>query len=685
MSNKTLHEDPYVRLSTRFNRAEVSMRDEAKLTPAAERLHISLMKEMQNNIFSSTLKELFNERAMKILPNIADSYKDSYVKHLTKQEKMSKVKKSENAVSEIVQKKLKKDVELLNRLAYKEAWKIVMHKELSIKQFTYTFAANEIIDIANISKGNYGLIKQNFERVRQKEHKWNELIFDEKSGSFKNMEYIAPLFIKTGYERVGRGKNGIVEVTLNPELAHMIVFINERFVKIHHNSYLKLKTVNSQRLFSLIVDYSEASSSLPKKNATLNIEEMQKEHFKSKYKKLSEFIYQVLKPALKVINGVLGCHISMKRVKIENVNVGLEFVITPDDRAILMGVKNVDLDENENLISSFGYYLALKKYGNSCTEVSLLKKAQENEKNLEESTYDFEKEDDEIKLYNEFIEESDFIHKINVLIEEEKGLLYGRYYVSNQEYIIYSVDGNTQIGGSLKDGYKYLKDLVAKSSKITIQHSLPGMLQPTDGHKMNIHFPFIFKPTPSNVVIVNLDNYQTYDRRIATAIRMRRSESFEFISKEKGLSFFNDVYMGAFDGVVKTSKKLKLIEPVEADVIEATIIDNRDEEVITHPFIDILRRYNSEFASDNIEEWIAVINELKSNSSNKNIFDNVLLDVGKWLTEDKNSFKYYIAHLHAPSKLKIKWPVYTQKASLWFNKSNSQFNGMDIFDYYEGL
>jgi plasmid replication initiation protein len=551
----SLQNDPYVRKSEDLARSEVHYADNVKMSGTVERLSQTLLKAVQDRFFDMAKQEKFQElHSVKSL-ELSEQYKEAYIgARLKKEKRQGRLPIGGTAADsplEIAEKSYMGRKEELDRLASKEAWRIVLQDNIKDDELRLKFYAQDILKVALVSDANTTRLYQDVMKVQKKFNKWAERIFDVKTGTFAERTINATLFPVSTMIQRGSGHLNEIEVKVEKDLTHAILFLNKNFLGYHLQIYVELKEPNPQKTYELLI---ESLSPRGIKNPD-ELDDIQK-RFGTNYDSNADFLAKVIAPSVKKINKALGTKIELKRIKEGRKVRWVRFIVNEQDEKILRGEKVISdfIDPSER--ETFGYYIALLEYHKGEVERGDL-----YDRSIELNSSDELSEYQE--HYQDYMENLDDYERLMLLNERCKT---PEGFVLDMELMILADDKGRPLATTASG---CLEELQAFSeTKESNQTSLPGMETATRSSKTYMDFlPFRFKLTASKSELMNSENVNDYAKRIEIAIKMGDHTLFEFEDEKKEREFARDILRKSIDivdaDVIPSEKPTHEFEHVE--------------------------------------------------------------------------------------------------------------------------
>lgn len=524
-------QDPYYRISTDLYDSDVEYEDETTANNTSERLSKTTLKAIQDTFYArEKSRELVKEDAEQLTESIFKKYYEiRRNKLIGRYNRMAELPLEGEAPNpKKVDDQLTREAEELQRLAAKEAWRIVNIDSIPEEDLTLRFYSSPIAKVANIKNLSSTNLFEEVGKLQNRFNRWTEKVFDEESGEVIYKKYRSTLLPTAALVQRGKGYRNYIEVKLNRDMLHLVMFLRRNYLRFHLEISVAFNDQKTSTLYEQIVKMI----TLKKRDEFLSLEDAKK-LMGVKIKQSGVFKQRHIVKRIAQINERLNTSIVLEDVKEGRRIIGFRFIASELDRQLLMGERAGSDFFREDMLYSFGYYLALLDYHKAKIPKSRIGiKAIEYEEapiggDLE-TTYGDYKEN--LKSYHELLEVPEDEYPSGCSLDVE---------------LLTLVDEN----GIPFSNFAYgcmMKMAVIKDRER--QNSLPGLSDRAGNAnwEMSIRdlMPFGFLPPgQKKKIVVSDENFGMYQKRIEAAIKFKDSELFVFDNKEKE-EFFSQKIIG---------------------------------------------------------------------------------------------------------------------------------------------
>ena len=657
-----LNKDPYYRTSLELAEADVSYSENTRASGSTEKLARTILKAVQDTFYVYISEDSVQIKKVETQTEaLFQKYKKRSLKNRIEKANRSNELFNDEKFSKIDE--LKKQAFLmegeLKRLAKKEAWRNVLVDSISEEALTIRFYSKDITQVADLKNYSSTLLFKEVQKIQNKFHMWSEKVFDELTGEVVVHEHNSTLIPSATLIRRGKGNPNEIEISLNRKMLHLILFLQQNFLKYHLELAVKLKDPGTTILYELIVKM--LSPKYKKRN--ISVEDIKKT-FHSSTKNLPQFKRMFLNKNLNKLNKILHTDIELIDIKEGRKIVAFNFKISKLDEDLLMGKRETADFYMNDIRQSFGYYRALLLY-----HQGKLKKEYISVRAIELN--DDKSFSEELgKLYRDYTENIEAFEMLESMSRSEFPTSY------ELDIELMTLVNRRTNEFFAKTSFSCLEKLKAQKN-IKEQKTLFDDENKKDEWELTIEdfFPFEFKITSLRVVLIDAKSFNEYKIRIEVAVRFKDIKAFVFDSDEKRLYFMKKVM----------KEEITVEEPAEK-TIHAEIIDNSFE--FADIFLSKIREGNQIFQVGSEYEWEQMFTRLfNSYSLEENEFKSNIEFVVLFITSSKAGRKYYLPNLKNAQWVESKWGDLTQKANVWarsseYNSSIAESHNISVFDLY---
>lgn len=517
--------NPYYRRSTILQESIVEYKNSVANTADVQKLSRTLLKAVQDYMYDWRLQKNLKEAADILSESLIEKYRKLYIENKIEQLKKSTVNNEPTLLEPntitLSHDKIRKKAEVMYALeerniryaAKLKAWKEVIRPQLDQKYITsLTFEANEILEYANISNSNSEWLFKMTKSVQYEFNQWIEPVFDEELKEVVNREFNATLFPTSYLERRGKGKSNRINLAINPDMAHLIIFLSGKYLSFHLEISNKLGNKIQTRLYEMLIESINPDRS---GKAQWNYKKVCK-RWKINGSNTSQTIRRNIGEPLKAINKALDTEITYETIKEGRKIIGWEFIISKIDKAALQGKARDKAIYDENQTKSFEYYLALMQYNKGLIDI--------------ENIFDYS------IMFEERLASGE--------LEPEKEI-YEAYKKNIKDFLeLQELEKNRE----LPSGYKIDERLLVVTNekkgipiKPTATECLelindPKFIEQNMEMRIEEFFPFQFISI-NNEITIKKSNYKKYKKLVDVAIRYKDEKLFQFENEEMKTKF----------------------------------------------------------------------------------------------------------------------------------------------------
>lgn len=436
-----------------------------------------------------------------------------------------------------LQKRLENEYKLvqyeLNQIAELEVWKEVLNENIGPDETKFRIGMSQVRELAKIPRSNSDHYWKLMKSVQDIKNIWNEPTLKTDRAEVVYEPARGGLFSKIKKINNGPGREGEVEITLNREMLHFVLFLNKRYLSFVHEASVTLGDNKKVRLYELLIETINPT----RKNRRWSLVELSKRwKGKEKISNNSLFFLREISEPLKDVNDYFGSRIEAVKVKEKRALKYVDFVISKEDEGRLSGAEAdpVSMYEGE-LTESFGYFLALNEYFCGAIDKSSIGRlAISLERQIEEG--ELEPSREEYLRYTENLSKY-----LSLLHLWESGAFSDTVYLDETLLTLFLKETGKPVANFAMDCYqealRYTKD--TENTPL-----LPGMELPrTKAKSIEDFLPFGFSKMDGSFETIYATNYTQYEKIIKMAIRYGDIERFKFDTQEIKEAFERDVML----------------------------------------------------------------------------------------------------------------------------------------------
>lgn len=641
MPEKTIYftpnkNDEYFRKSVELTNADVVLQDDQKMSGVVERLSATTLKAIQDQLFSLARQKELKDTAALYSEQLFERYRTIFIEKQTERFRNTpgELKHNTEFAKARAEALFDKKSDQIKRCAIKEAWRTTIRSSVTDDELRFQFNAKSVTDYARVSCKNTKKLYEDVKRMQKKFHNWNEKFFDEKTGEIVDRELNIVLFPVSEYVRAGTGGENLINLKLEKDLLHCVLFLSQSYLKFHLDSYLKLEHPNVTRMYELLVNSANNLFS----DEGHNVDALQRK-FGTNYAKGSEFLRQVVEKSIEQINKKLGCSIKWHVVcrrgrKIETIG----YDISEADKAVLNGVKlgnsgKVEISEeiSDELALSFPYFIMLEQIAAGSEIAKPRAYAEKINELIVNGDFDFGHEGEEM-AYARYEQNLEAIDEIEGLLEEHE-FLGSEYYFDKTLLVVRRASGDSWIGRNAIECLEVLER--EKIEPFRASHpSLPGFDAPVNAVKTIEDFlPFRFMQTSKRSISVTSENFRLHQTMLDRAVSQKRLEKFVFETEEERKEF-SRLFMGG--------------AAIEADIVNSYEVSVVDEpEHIAEKVYNFFRSHNDRMRTT-AEDWRGATDEVLHHYTP----DDIAALLQFYTTKDG---RFLFQHVGTPSKFTAKF------------------------------
>jgi len=530
--------DEYFRKSADYASADVILKDDSKLSGSIERLSATILKGVQDQLFSITRQKQIEIASKELTEKLSAEYQQSFIDNLVKRAKKNASGKTLDKVREEAERSYEIKKKSIDRLAEKEAWRITIRSEINEDELLFKFDASSILQYAKVNGVKKDRLYEDVRRVQERFNRWTEKRFDPVTGKVEDTEINGVLF---PYSMYRHGENSTIEIKLEKELLHCVLFLNKNFLRYHLDSYIKVETPNATRLYELLVD--SISGNLFVSGRELNFLYLQKK-FNTNYKIFRQFLDRLMGPSLQKINSELGTNITWVVDKKKGKSIeSIKFVINDYDQRVLFGMRDDDIDDM--VLYSFEYYVALVSLGGQKAQGGLKALYEYTRGQISEGTFSFFDRTKE-EMVQEHMKNLEDAEEIEALIDSDDAL--SELFAYDKKYMnIIDRNDLSFVGTTATESLEYIRSsyLIPKGF---LSPPLP-FFKNHEEEKEAIRqiLPLRFKLTERKTIIIDETNYDAI--KITIEPFLKDVERFIFNTAEEKKRYCETFGIESFMGM----------------------------------------------------------------------------------------------------------------------------------------
>lgn len=634
--------DKFFRKSVEFASADVVLKEDNKASGNVERLSATVLKGVQDQLFSMARQKKIESASKGLADQLSLEYREKFI-----ETQIKKAKKSNSAIStadaaSIAEKVYQAQKRSLDRLAEKEAWRTTIREEVGEDELIFRFDAKSILDYAKVNGSKKDRMQKDVLKVQERFNRWSEKRFDLTTGQIVDYDVSGVLFPYSVYRR---GPNPMIEIKLEKELLHCVLFLNKHFLKYHLESYIRIETPNAIRLYELLIDYTHGNLFVSGRDLTF--EYLQKK-FNTKYKHFRQFLDSVVKISLEKINDSLGTSIGWEPAKKNGKMIySIKFILSERDKKILQGIQNDDLDEALTL--SFEFYMALFSLGGQKAQGGLKALYDAIRAHMAEENFDFfgMTKEEAHENYKKNLMDA---QKLETLIEDDEYLtdlyIYDRNYLNaiskeSLQFVASTASGSLEY---IRDTYLLPKGLVSPPLPFFDSYA-------DEKARMEDIFPFTLKITEKRKISIDSESYESFKSTIMIYIEGGHIDNFEFETEEARKLFcqvFNIDYVEtAIDGQI-VDDSAKDWSDVDSELSLMTERSSKDGEVVYQLTMNItmfFAKINNRITDKKWDEWEDAIKQILKDYKPQEV-----MDVLEHMKTGNKEMLFYLGHISGPEK-----------------------------------
>lgn len=626
--------DKFFRKSVEFASADVVLKEDNKASGNVERLSATILKGVQDQLFSIARQKKIESVSKVMAEKFSEEYREKFLETQIKKVKRANPSISPSEVATIAEKAYQVQKRSLDRLAEKEAWRATIRDEVREDELIFRFDAKSILDYAKVNGAKKDRMQQDVLKVQERFNRWTEKRFDMTTGQIVDHDVSGVLFPYSVYRR---GPNPMIEIKLEKELLHCVLFLNKHFLKYHLESYIRIETPNAIRLYELLIDYTHGNLFVSGRDLTF--EYLQKK-FNTNYKHFRQFLDSVVKVSLEKINDSLGTNIGWEPAKKNGKMIySIKFILRERDKKILQGIQNDDLDEALTL--SFEFYMALVSLGGQKAQGGLKALYDATRAHLAEGRYDLFGMTQE-EAYENYKKNLIDAQKLETLIEDDEHL--GDLYIYDRSYLnAISKESLQFIAPTASESLEYITDtyLIPKGM---ISPPLPFFESFADEKaRMESIFPFVLKITDKRQITIDKDSYESFKSTIKIYIESGDTDKFEFDNEESKKEFckiFNIEYS-------ETAIEGHIVEDPKESVPSLARSSEMDDAAhfLTTKVTAFFGKINNRITDKKWDEWEEAIRQVLKDYQPREV-----MEVIDFMQVGGKDVVFYLGHISGPEK-----------------------------------
>lgn len=643
--------DGYVRKAVELAAADVVLREEEKTSGNVERLSITILKAVQDALFDMTRSNLIKQRSLILYTQYLEEYREIFIKHKTKYFINQNGKNSGNEVDSKskAEKLWETDIKRFEAIAKKQAFRDQLLKEITEDDLVFWFDAKSIFKYAKITKAKQDKLFNDVQKVQTRNAKWSERYFNKETGTIEKMEYSLSLLPTAIYYH---GANPKIQIRVNKDMAHLVLFVSSAYLRFHYDSYMKLHNPNAIKLYEVLVNIISGNHLFLPGSEGLTFDVLQRK-FGTNYLDFKDFLSQVITKSLTSLNEELGTDIKWKVDKKEGrATKSIRFIYSRIDAKILIGEDDIA----ESDIYTFEFYLVLFALGGSRPQGGLGARLIDIRTKISYGEFDYygkSKED----LFREYEENLLAAEELESIVNGNLALC--ERFVYDPTFLnVFDKDTLQYVGTTAIDTLCILKETqlipIAKT-----QASLPFFDDYVDeAKKISQILPLRFKLTPRRIIEITKENFDSY--RTSLEPCLSSTERFDFISESQKKQFcemFNISY-----------------KPIDDVVSEAVIVETNSSSTISEfsqDDKDLLLKKLIESGvftiSKNKKGWEKALNDLAENFGTDVVFNTIT-----FLCSGTEKAAFWLGLLATPGALKKHFEKISTTASVNFTTITRQ-------------
>lgn len=588
--------DTWVRKAVELAAADVTLKDDDKATGNVEKLSITVLKGIQDAMHDIARGRQIKAKSQPLAEQYFDEFKESYLKNKTKYYLSSgrnSIGLSQVDAEAKALKLFQNDYKTIKALAEKRAWVETLQQELEDAELNLWFDAKSIFEYSRINRAPKDKLFRDVEKLQERFNRWSERYFNVETGTVERVEYSSCLLPTAAYYHGTKPK---INVKINKDMAHLVLFVSNAYLRFHHESYVKLGRPNDIRLYETLVNIVSGNL-LFHSGGGLSFEFLQGK-FDTNYDEFKDFLSQVITKSLERINEKLGTSITWKIDKKDGrATKTIKFVYSKVDAKILIGDDNI----SEADLYTFEYYLILYSFAGVRPQGGIGATLEEMRNKLNSGEFDFFGKSRE-ELHKAYEHNLSCAEELESLIDQNPHI--AEIFSYDHTFLnVFDKQKLNYVGATASDSLEIIKET----------HMIQmGMVRPTlpyfDGiddekDKISTILPFKFKMTNKNIQIIDSSNFDNFKASLEPNFHSLDRFIFDTEKqKKKFCEIFNIQYVE------------KNEEPLEAVVVDENSGDvagghhiNKDEE---RHMTDALISVGVVSIEKNREKWCEVFREI---------------------------------------------------------------------------
>lgn len=587
------NKDAFFRKSTDFALGDVKIDKEVKFSGSLERLSVTILKGVQDQVFSLARQANIEKEAKKHFELLSNQYMEEYIAFQKKELKKTRKSLTSDEIESEAKKLYDIKKKTIDKLAEKEAWRIGIDKEITDDDLVYYFDSKSIFEYSKYKKTRKETLYEDIKKVQLRFNNWRENRF--KDGEIIQEEYNLVLFPTSIYSP---GSKPYIKISVNRQLLHCILFLNKDYLRYHLDSYLRVETPNATRLYELLVG-RYASDNYSYQNRKLDFAYLQK-IFQTNYKNFYHFLDRLINPSLEKINSELGTDISWQPdEKSGKAVITIKFIVSDDDKRILLG-EMLEQSVDESVIYSFEYYLTLLSLGGN-KSTNIMKNYNDIKQQISNGSFSFFNRD-KMSLITEHIQNISASEELENILRSDSVL--AKRFTFEPVYLnAYDNKEASFIGVSAIDSLEYLKTTYFNSLNI-----IKSISTEDECFEYLKIVPFKMRLTNTKSIVIDNNNFEAMHSTIESLAS--EVERFLFDSEEKKTYFMK--YFGLLDNSI-VDEAIIVADHENDDYFFETVDDNQSYESTSsrHDLLNTLEELFILIHNDNIikqkAKWEAAI------------------------------------------------------------------------------
>lgn len=566
--------DPYYRKHVDLQSSEVEYSNAVASSGATSKISRVLLKFIQDKLYSFKLQDELESLSKEHLETLQAEYKESFYK-----KRRSLFDDSDDIG---LDKAYKLALPTITKAAQIEAWKRVIQNHLNHQNLEFVFSAQEVMQFSKIKNGNSKNFFEAVSSVQNIFNIWSEPKFNAESGEVYLHKFRGTLFPTIELIRNGRGRSNEIKVSMNPSMAHLILFLNKKFLSFHTEIATQLGTETDIRIYEILIETINPIR-IKHYGFRWEISDIYRRwHITSS--NLSQSLSRTIIKPVEKINKLLDASIGVKKIRTGKKYTHIEFIISASDELRLRGKESKE-QLNGDQLESFGYYLALLDYHNGkLGSDALIEQSIAIENLIETGSLEPDK-----AHYDAFTDNLKSLHLLQQHID--RGELHDSVYLDPILLTLVYKSSGAVVAPFASDCITMIEHLHTKSGK-----QLPGLenstLQTTDS--IESYFPFTFANDGINYDSIDAQTYAAHKRAVTLAIKYGDIDKFRFTSSEQELRFLRHIMKR--DDVTYQHNSVLEVEVVDAPKEHALIEAVDDAQLIIDFYHEINPKSRATYA-----------------------------------------------------------------------------------------